>query len=184
MILAVHMDASYLSKASGKSRAVGHFYLTNQNNKNFNNGAVLTLSAIIKHVMSSMSGMDLSALYYGCKMAAPLRTTLEELGHNQANPTLITTNNITVQSLIMGTMTAKPSKSMDQHFHWLKCCDAQYQFKYLWQKGILNQADYASKHHAPKHCNCVQPFYVFDSDTPQAQQGPFQALLPNLFSNL
>jgi hypothetical protein len=29
MILAVHTDASYLSKAGGKSRAAGHFYLTN-----------------------------------------------------------------------------------------------------------------------------------------------------------
>jgi hypothetical protein len=72
MILAVHIDASYLSKASGKSRAAGHFYLTNQNNKNFNNGAILTLSVIIKHVMSSASKAKLSALYYGCKMAATL----------------------------------------------------------------------------------------------------------------
>ncbi len=62
-------------------------------------------------------------------MAAPLPTTLEELGHNQANPTPITTNNITSQGLTMGTMTAKASKSMDQCFYWLKCCDAQHQFK-------------------------------------------------------
>jgi hypothetical protein len=131
MILAVHTDASYLSKAGGKSRAVGYFYLTNQNNKNFNKGVILTLSAIIKHVMSSASEAELSALYYGCKMAAPLRTTLKELGHNHANPTPITTDNITVQGLTMGTMTAKASKSMDQRFHWLKCHDAQCQFKYL-----------------------------------------------------
>jgi hypothetical protein len=77
MILAVHTDASYLSEAGGKSRAAGHLYLTNQNIKNFNNGAVLTLSTIIKHVMPSMSKAELWALYYGCKMAAPLRTTLE-----------------------------------------------------------------------------------------------------------
>ncbi len=76
MILAVHTDASYLSEAGGKSCATGHFYLTNQNNENFNNGAVLTLSAIIKHVMSSTSEAELSALYYGCKMAAPLCTRL------------------------------------------------------------------------------------------------------------
>jgi hypothetical protein len=44
-------------------------------------------------------------------MAAPLRTTLEELGHNQAKPTPITTNNITAQGLTMGTMTAKAFKS-------------------------------------------------------------------------
>ncbi len=169
MILAVYTDAPYLSKAGGKNRVAGHFYLTNQNNKNLDNGAVLTLSAIIKHAMSSTSKAGLSALYYGCKMAAPLRTTLKELGHNQANPTPITTNYITVQGLTMGTMTAKASKSMGQRFHWLKCCDAQHQFKYPWQKGILNQADYASKHHTPKHHKCVCPFYVFDCNTTPAQ---------------
>jgi hypothetical protein len=81
MILAVHTDTSYLSKIGGKSQAARHFYLTNQNNKNFNNGAVLTLSSIFKHVMSSTSKAELLALYYGCKMAAPLCTTLNELGH-------------------------------------------------------------------------------------------------------
>jgi hypothetical protein len=102
-------------------------------------------------------------------MAAPLRTTLKELGHNQANPTPITTNNITAQCLTMGTMTAKALKSMDKHFHWLKCHDAQRLFKYLWQKIILNQANYASKHHAPKYHKRVQPFHVFDCDAPLAQ---------------
>ncbi len=71
MILAVHTDASYLSEMGGKSRATRHFYLTNQNDKDFNNGAILTLSAIIKHVMSLASEAELAALYYGCKIAAP-----------------------------------------------------------------------------------------------------------------
>jgi hypothetical protein len=51
MILAIHTDASYLSKLSGKSRAVGHFYLTNKNDEDFNNGAILMLSSIIKHII-------------------------------------------------------------------------------------------------------------------------------------
>jgi hypothetical protein len=110
--------------------------------------------------MSSASKAELSALYYGCKLAAPLCTTLEELA--------ITTNNITVQGLTMGTMTVKASKSMNQRFHWLKCCDAQCQFKYLWRRSILNRADYASKHHPPKHHKHVQLFYVFDCNTPPA----------------
>jgi hypothetical protein len=88
--------------------------------------------------MSSASKAELSALYCGCKMAEPLCTTLKELGHNQANPTPISMDNITAQGLTMGTMTAKASKSMDQRFHWLKCHDAQRQFRYLWQKGILH----------------------------------------------
>jgi hypothetical protein len=37
MILAVLTDASYLSEIGGKSRAAGHFYLTNRNDEDFNN---------------------------------------------------------------------------------------------------------------------------------------------------
>ena len=70
-------------------------YLTNQNDEIFNNGAILTLSSIIKHVMSSASEAELAALYYGCKQAAPIRVTLEEMGHPQPAPTPVTTNNIT-----------------------------------------------------------------------------------------
>jgi hypothetical protein len=147
MILAVHTDASYLSELGGKSRAAGHFYLTNQNDEDFNNGAILTLSSIIKHVMSSASEAELAALYYGCKQAAPIRVTLEEMGHPQPAPTPVTTDNITAQGLTLDTMMPKASKSNDQRFHWLKCRNAQRQFKYLWRKGILNRADYTSKHH-------------------------------------
>jgi hypothetical protein len=124
MILPVHTDASYLSELGGKSRAAGHFYLINQNDEDFNNGAILTLSSIIKYVMSSASEAELAALYYGCKQAAPIRVTLEEMGHPQPAPTPVTTNNITAQGLTMGTMTPKASKSNDQRFNWLKCRNA------------------------------------------------------------
>ena len=164
MILAVHTDASYLSELGGKSRAAGHFYLTNKNDEDFNNGAILTLSSIIKHVMSSASEAELAALYYGCKQAAPIRITLEEMGHPQPSPTPVTTDNITAQGLTMGTMTPKASKSNDQRFNWLKCRNAQRQFRYLWRKGILNRADYTSKHHPARHHQNVRPFYVFDSN--------------------
>jgi hypothetical protein len=170
MILAVHTDASYLSEMGGKSRAAGHFYLSNVNDEDFNNGAILTLSSIIKHVMSSASEAKMAALYYGCKVAAPLRTTLEELGHYQPKPTPVTTDNIPALGLTMGTMTPKASKSMDQRFHWLKCRNAQRQFQYLWCKGILNRADYASKHHHPKHHQLVRPFYILNSIAPLPAQ--------------
>jgi len=138
MILTVHTDASYLSELGGKSRAAGHFYLTNRNDEDFNNWAILTLSSIIKHVMSSASEAELAALYYGCKHAAPICIPLEEMGHPQPAPAPVTTDNITAQDLSMGAMMPKASKSNDQRFNWLKCRNAQRQFKYLWQKGILN----------------------------------------------
>jgi hypothetical protein len=91
------------------------------------------------------------------------------MGHPQPAPTPITTNNITAQGLTLGTMTPKASKSNDQWINWLKCRNAHHQFKYLWQKGILNRADYASKHHPAQHHQNVRPFYIFNSDQLPAQ---------------
>jgi hypothetical protein len=115
--------------------------------------------------MLSASKADLAVLYCGCKLAAPLQTTLEELSHIQPTSTPITTNNITAHSLTMGTMTPKAFVLMGQRFHWLKCWHAQCQFQYFWQKGILNCTDYSSKHHAPKHHQNVCPFFVFKNTT-------------------
>jgi hypothetical protein len=119
--------------------------------------------------MSSASEAELAALYYGCKQAAPIRITLEKMGHPQPAPTPVTTDNITAQGLTMGTMTPQASKSNGQRFNWLKCRNAQRLFKYLWRKGILNRADYASKHHPARDHQTVCPFYVFDSDQLPAQ---------------
>ena len=162
MILAVHTKASYLSEQGSKSRAAGHFYLTNKNDEDFNNGALLTLTSIIKHVISSASEAELAALFYGCKQAVPLRTMLEEMGHQQTNPTPVTADNATAHGLTMGLMTPKASKPNNMQFHWLKCCRAQSLFLYLWHKGALNQAEYASKHHALAHHSKMRDFFVVD----------------------
>ena len=58
-------------------------YLSKLNNEHFNNGAVLTLTKIIKHVMSSASEAETTALFYNCKAAASLHISLEEMGHPQ-----------------------------------------------------------------------------------------------------
>jgi hypothetical protein len=169
MVLLVHTDTSYHSKPGGKSRAAGHFYLSNRNEEDFNDGVILTLLTIIKHDMSLASEAKLTAFYYSCKLAAPLQTTLKELGHFQPTPTTITTDNITAQGLTMGAMTPKASKSMDLCFHWLECWNAQCQFQYLWRKGILNHANYSSEHYAPNHHQNVHPCFVFDN-TPVPEQ--------------
>jgi hypothetical protein len=55
MILNIHSDASYLSESEAKSRAGGFFYMgnTNKNDKKLTNGAILIISKVLKHVMSS-----------------------------------------------------------------------------------------------------------------------------------
>ena len=90
MILALHSDASYLSEPGAKSRAGGHFYLKDKTDKDVNNGAVLTLSKIIKHVMTSASEAEIAALFLNCKAAIPLRIALEEMGHPQPKTPVIT----------------------------------------------------------------------------------------------
>jgi hypothetical protein len=136
--------------------------LTKNDDPNFHNGTVLNLSAIIKHVMASASETELALLFYGCKEAIPLRTTLKEMGHLQPGPTSVTTDNSTVVGLTQNTMVPTASKSMDIHFQWLKCRHAQQLFKYLWARGITNWADYPSKHHPTKHHLLVHPRYVRD----------------------
>ena len=148
MILAVHSDASYLSEAKARSRAGGHFYMTNKNDEEFNNGAVLTVSTIIKHVMASASEAELAAMFYNSREALPLRVTLEEMGHPQL-ATPITVDNSTAHGLTEGSMIPKRSKAMDMRFHWLSCREAQKQFNFIWRKGSINRADYHTKHHPP-----------------------------------
>ena len=53
MILAFNTDASYISELCGKICATAYYYVSNNGQKDFNNGAIDVLSTIIKHVMSS-----------------------------------------------------------------------------------------------------------------------------------
>ena len=53
MVLSAHRDASYLSESKARSRAGGHFFMSNDSCIPANNGAVVTISQTIKAVMSS-----------------------------------------------------------------------------------------------------------------------------------
>ena len=58
MVLAVHSNSSYLSKPKARSKANGHFFLSNNTTVPPNNGAVLKIAHIIKNVMSRGCGVD------------------------------------------------------------------------------------------------------------------------------
>ena len=77
MILAFNTDASYLSELGGKSCATAYYCMTNEGQKDFDNGVIDILSTIIKHIMSSASEAETGELYYGCKSAIPYRVTLQ-----------------------------------------------------------------------------------------------------------
>ena len=84
MILNVHSDASYLSKANAHSRACGHFFMgwkADPAKPIKLNGAFFTLCAILRFVVASATEAELGALFLNCKQAIIFQLTLEEMGH-------------------------------------------------------------------------------------------------------
>jgi len=156
MVLAIHSDASYLSEPNARSRAGGHMFMAGKENIPRNNGAVLNISQIIKSVMSSAAEAELGALFINAKTAVSMRQTLVELGHPQPL-TPMQTDNSTANALLTNKIMPKALKAMDMRFHWLRCRNAQGQFRYYWRPGTQNLADYYTKHHPASHHTAVRP---------------------------
>jgi hypothetical protein len=106
MRLAVHSNASYLSEPKARSRAGGHFFLSNNAKVPPKNGAVLNIAQVIKHVMSSATEAELVALYIMAREAVCIRIILEEMGHKQT-PTPIQTDNAMADAVINGKVQPK-----------------------------------------------------------------------------
>jgi hypothetical protein len=55
MILDIHSDGSYLSEREANSQAIGFFHMGSNTDKanRLTNGAVLAISTVLKHGMSS-----------------------------------------------------------------------------------------------------------------------------------
>ena len=150
MVLAVHSDASYLSEPSARSRVGGHFFCSSDVDDPPDNGAVLNVSKILKAVMSSAAEAELGALYINASEAVPMRQLLTEMGHKQPK-TPIQTDNTTACGVVNNNIQPKRTKAMDMRFHWLRCREAQHQFRFFWRPGHTNKADYWTKHHCAAH---------------------------------
>ena len=150
MVLAVHSDASYLSKPKARSRAGGHFFLTADADEPPNNGAILNISKIMTSVMSSAADAELGALYINACEAVAIRNLLQEMGHKQPKSPM-QTDNSTALGVVNSNIQPRRTKSMDMRFYWLRCRDSQGQFRYYWKPGPTNLADYWTKHHPASH---------------------------------
>ena len=156
MVLAIHSDASYLSEPKARSRAGGHFFMSEDVQDPNDNGAVHTVAKIIKSVMSSAAEAELGGLFINAKTAIPIRTTLEELGHKQP-PTPIQTDNSTACGVVNNEIQPKATKAMDMRFYWLKDRENKKQFRIYWRQGKLNRGDYVTKHHPAIHHKTIRP---------------------------
>ena len=82
------------------------------------NGTVLTITQIIKKVMSSAAEADLSGLFICAKAMIPLRNTLIKMGWPQP-PSPVQCDNSTATGVTNKTIVNKMLKSMDMRLWWL-----------------------------------------------------------------
>ena len=146
MVLAGHSDAAYLNVSKALSREVAHIILSEDVSVPTYNGPVLTISNIIKCVMSSAAEAKLAALYICAKEMVPLRQALVEMGWPQPKSP-IQCDNSTAIGVSNGKKIPRKTKSIDMKYHWLRCRDAQGKFRYFWAPGPDNLADYSTNNH-------------------------------------
>ena len=157
MVLANHSDAGYLNESKARSRAGGHFFLSENTQFPPNNGAIHNVAEIIKAVMSSAAEAKLGLLYINTRKAVEIRNILHELGHKQP-PTPMQTDNSTAEGIINARVQPKQTKAMDMRFHWLHDRSvAQKQFRIFWTPGGMNRGDYWTKHHPASHHAQMRP---------------------------
>jgi hypothetical protein len=143
---------------------------TTKNDKKLTIGAILIVSKVLKHVMSSAAEAEIGAVFINAKEGAVLRTTLEELGHEQP-PTPMETDNTTATGYSNGTIKQKRTKAMDMRFYWIKDRVKQGQFKIYWGPGFQNLADYFTKHHSPAHHKRIRNVYIHADERPINRRG-------------
>ena len=169
MVLNVHSDASYLTAAKGRSRAGGYFFLGSlpRDNQPIKlNGNIAITCAILKLVAASAAEAELGALFLNTQEAKVIRLILEELGHPQPQ-TPVHIDNSTAVGIVNSTIKRQRSRSMEMRYFWLLDQEAQKMFKFLYQPGAENLADYPSKAHTGASHQHVRPYYLHQDNSPR-----------------
>ena len=159
--LHVDSDVAYLVLSKAKSRIAGYFYLSKECPNTITksppiNGSVLVECKVLKHVVSFAAEVERDGLFHNCQTAIMIRIIINALGHNQ-KPTPVKTDNSTAASFVNDLLKQKRSNSLDMRFHWLR---ENKNFIIYWDRGTNNDADYFTKHHAPRHHKTMRPEYI------------------------
>ena len=133
MCLHIDSNAAYLVKPKARSRAAGHYYLSNNpplphiRSTPTPNGPVLTKCQTIRTVMASAAEAKTGAILLNDQQAVPIGTSLIKMGYPQP-PTPFKTDSATYYVILTGNMRRKRSKAFDMRFHWMCCRIKQNQF--------------------------------------------------------
>ena len=148
IVLCAHSDAGFHNESKGFSRSGAHIFLYENYDMPQCNVSVLTLSKIIKFVMSSASKAELGAMFITDQEMLAMRQTLQEMKwHQPKSP--IRTDNSAAAGVVNNTIVPIKLNTMDRRLHWIRCREAQGQFSYYWASGNLNWGYYITKHHPP-----------------------------------
>jgi hypothetical protein len=119
-----------------------------------NNEAILTISGIIKHVMSLAAEAKIAGLFINAKEGEVLCNTLDEMGYTQ-EATPIQTDNSTASGIANDTINQQRSRSIDMRFYWVRDRAKQGHFKVFWAPVKTNLADYFTKHQPTKTSSTI-----------------------------
>jgi hypothetical protein len=149
MILCAHANTGIHNESKGRSQAGAHIFVSKNNPfPKKHNSPVLSISQIMKFVVSSAAEAKLGTLYTKAKEMVALHQTLIEMGWPQPRMP-IQMDNSTAVGITNLTIVPKKTKSMDLCLWWLHCRESHQQFFYYWDKGSHNLEDYHTKHHPP-----------------------------------
>jgi hypothetical protein len=123
MMLCAHVKAGLHNESKGRSSAGAHIFMSENDPFPRHNGPILSISQILKFVMSSATKAELGALYIAAKEMVPLRQTLNEMGWPQPR-TPIQTDNSTAVGVTNHTIVPRKTKSTDLCLCWLQCREA------------------------------------------------------------
>ena len=100
----------------------------------------------MKYFVSSSAEAEMTALFLTAKEMVPLCHTLTKMGWKQP-PSPLQSDNSTAVGMTNCKLIPRKSKSGDLRLNWLRCREAQGQFRIYWDKGHNNNGDYRKKHH-------------------------------------
>ena len=156
MHISAHSDAAYLNVSKARRCDGAHIFLYEDEPKPQYNGTILTLSKIIKPVMSSDAEAKISAVFITAKDMVPQLQTVIKMKWPNGMST-IQNNNSTSMGVTNKTIVPKCTKSMYMIFNWLCCRMVQGQFRFYWGLGTENFGNYSTKYHPPLYHNSLRP---------------------------
>jgi hypothetical protein len=168
MILNIHSGVGCLNETEARSRAGGHLFMSSKPKCGHqqHNGALRTLSTILRMVVASAAEAEMGALFLNEKEGVNIWNILRETGHPQPT-TPLQTDNTTTHAIIRGKYKQQRSKAIDMRFYWVQDRTVQNQFDIGWGPSAQNLGDYVTKHDTPAHHKGIRKMYINDTKSPK-----------------